>query len=94
MPPGVVEVHAEALPLGAAVTLPTGTAWSVGLDVSAGKHAVVDLTDEGHGIDTYATGYLVLRWTPAAWQVALGPIGFAAVVGATSGPYTRAHGWV
>ncbi len=73
--------------------LPAGAAWSVGGDVSVGKHAVVDVTDAGAGIDTYATGYLVLRWTPdAAWQVVLNPIGFAVVVGndfGTAYPSTR-----
>ncbi len=80
--PGFVEVHVEAVAVGAALVVPVGGAWSVGGDVSVGKHAVVNVTDAGAGIDTYATGYLGLRWTPdAAWQLALSPLGAAVVVG-------------
>ena len=77
-----VEIHAEALAVGAELTLPVAAAWSVGGEVSVGKHLSVAVTDAGAGLDTYATGYLALRWTPdAAWQVVLSPIGFAVVVG-------------
>ena len=80
--PAAVELHAEALAVGAAFTVPLSSAWSVGIDVSVGKHLGVDVTDEGAGIDTYATGYVAVRWTPDAnWQAVISPIGFAGIVG-------------
>ncbi|MGE3801473.1 MAG: hypothetical protein AB7H80_10660 [Candidatus Kapaibacterium sp.] len=80
--PGIVELHAEALAVGGYFTFPPKSNWSVGLDLSVGKHLVVDLTDEGSGVTTYATGYLGATWRPNAdWQVAFNPIGLALVVG-------------
>ena len=40
-----VEVHAEAVAVGVSLALPTRSAWTVGADVSAGKHIVVSVTD-------------------------------------------------
>lgn len=80
--PGIVELHAEALAVGGYFTLPPESSWSVGLDLSVGKHLVVDVTDEGSGVTTYATGYLGAGWRPNEhWQVALSPVGLALVVG-------------
>ena len=77
-----VELHAEAVAVGVSLALPTRSAWTVGADVSAGKHIVVSVTDAGDGIDTYATGYLGARWSPGAgWQVSLSPVGAAVAVG-------------
>lgn len=79
---GVVEPHVEALAVGAMVTFPAGSEWSVGVDLSAGKHLGLDLPEVDDELDLVGAGYAVITWRPdSRWQASLGPIGLAGVVG-------------
>ncbi len=81
-PPTSVELHAEAVAGGAAFTWVASSAWSFGMDVSAGKHIGVDVAEVSEDLETLLSGYVAVRWTPdTAWQVMLSPIGFAGVIG-------------
>lgn len=85
-PPGIVELHAEAVAAGAAITFPPRSAWAGGIELNLGDHATVQVSGEARGVGTWATGYLVARWTPdSGWQVSLSPIGIALVVGSDFG---------
>lgn len=77
-----VELHVEALAGGVTVTFPTGSEWSVGIDLSAGNHLGVDLLEGDEDVDIIGAGYPVVTWRPDPhWQLSLGPIGFGAVLG-------------
>ena len=79
---GVVELHAEALAGGATFTFPAGSEWSVGVDLSAGKHLGLDLLEVDDELDLLGVGYAVVSWRPdSRLQVSLSPIGFAGVFG-------------
>lgn len=79
---GIVELHAEALAGGVSVTLPAESTWSVGVDISLGKHLGLDLLDVDDQLNLIGVGYPVVTFRPdARWQVSLAPIGFAGVVG-------------
>src|SRR5690606_34347591 len=79
---GVVELHVEALAGGATVTLPAGSEWSVGLDLSGGTHLGLDLLEVDDELDLVAVLYPVVSWRPdPGLQVSISPIGLAGVIG-------------
>lgn len=85
---GIVELHAEALAAGATLTLPAGSEWSVGIEISGGNYLGLDLLQVDDELTLVGVGYPVLSWRPdARWQVSLGPIGFAAVIGNDFGAF-------
>ncbi len=79
---GLIELHVEALAGGVTVTLPAASEWSVGVDLSVGKHLGADLIEVDDELDLVGGGYAVVSWRPtSSLQVSLGPIGLAGVIG-------------